>query len=364
MKKYWLLVFAPCLILQPVTTWAVDPAGGATSKGQGTAIVKGPVSLVSRTEIKSLDKQKIVAFKQQGVPSLGSLQYNKEDIHWLPTQASPVKLPHRLPTLIAANGRTVLQYGDSRHRIHPERMNLFFVDESGVEKGRVVDRYGPQTDVAIADDGYVAIAGQLFKNPQQSEVALYTATGEKRFQSQLVTGRRASMATPATQGQRVAVFTTDTKNLLASHRLELLDGTGKKLAEHKDLGILQKAIAVANGSMFFIQAKNRFALVDANDGSLLWTRDKVLRLVSPFGAATDPQNKTLFLAAVEWDGKPKALYKWRIEVRDIATGKELASFQLPDSYPSSHERIFIQVTDNKIELLAGNERVELDWSRP
>ncbi len=136
------------------------------------------------------------------------------------------------------------------------------------------------------------------------------------------------------------------------------------LAEQKGLGILQKAIAVANGSMFFIQAKNRFALVDANDGSLLWTRDKVLRLVSPFGAATDPQNKTLFLATVEWDGKPKALYQWRIEVRDIATGNELASFLLPDSYPSSQGRVFIKVTDNKIELLAGSELVELDWSRP
>lgn len=364
MKKYRLLALVSCLFMLPVTTWAADPSINSASKSRTDKPSKGLLTLTNRAEIQSSSNSDVVVFKKEGVPSLGSLQYNKEDINWLPTQASPVKLPHRLPTLVAANGRVVLQYGDSQHRIHPEKMNLFFVDAQGIEKGRVVDRYGPQTNVAIAEDGFVAVAGALFDNPKQTEIALYTATGEKRFQTQLEKGRRANLAVPASQGQRVVVFTTDTKNLLAKHRLELLDGSGKKLAEQQSLGILQKAISVANGSMFFVQAKNRFGLMNANDGSLLWTRDEVLRLVSPHGAITDPAGKTLFLAAAEWVGKSKARYKWRIEVRDVATGNELALFVLPEAFPSNSNRVFIDVTDKKIELLVGNERVVLDWSRP
>jgi hypothetical protein len=169
---------------------------------------------------------------------------------------------------------------------------------------------------------------------------------------------------PASQGQRVAVITTNRKRYLADHRLELFNGQGKKLAQHEGLGILQKVVEVAKGSLFFIQARRHFGLMNASDGSLLWTRNELLRLISPQGAATDPQGKTLFLAAAVWEGKPKARYQWRIEVRDVATGDLLAQFILPDSYPSSQGRVFLNVTSTQVELLAGNERVMLDWRRP
>lgn len=365
MRKYWILTLVIYLFTLPITTWAADPSAGSASKSQKDKILKGSLSLTSQAKIKSLGMREVrVAFKKEGSPSLGILQYSKEGVSWVPAQAAPVKLPYKLSTLVAASGRAVLQYGDSISRQHPSKTDLFFIDEKGVEKGRVVDRYGPQTNIAMAEDGYVAVAGPLLADAKRNEIGLYMATGEKRFQTQLAKGRRANIAVPTTQGHHVAVFTTDTKDYLANHRLEIFDVNGKKIAEQKGLGILQKAVAVANGSKFFVQAKRRFGLVNANDGSLLWSRNGVLRLISPHGAATDPQGKTLFLAAAEWDGIPKARYKWRIEVRDIATGNELAQFVLPDSFPSNQGRVFLNVTNDKIELLAGDEHVVLDWRRP
>lgn len=365
MKKYCFLALLPCLIVLPVTTWSADPGADSTSKNQDDKILKGSLTLTSRTEIKPLGLREMrVVFKKEDMPSSGILQYTKEGITWVPAKAAPVRLPHKLSTLVAANGRTVLQFGDSSYRQHPAKTDLFFIDEHGVEKGRVLDRYGPQTKVVLAEDGYVAVAGTLLAEAKHTEIGLYTATGEKRFQSQLAEGRRANIAVATSQGQRIVVFSTDKENYLANHRIEIFDGNGKKLAEQQGLGILQKAVAVANGSMFFVQAKNRFGLVNANDGSLLWTRNDVLRLVSPHGAATDPQGKTLFLAAAEWDGIPKARYKWRIEVRDVATGKEFARFVLPGTFPGNEGRVFLDVTSDQIELLAGDERIVLNWRRP
>ena len=365
MKINWLLVIVPCLFMFPIMTWAANPSATPASMSQEDKTLKGSLTLTSRAEIKSPGMREVrVVFQKEGIPSLGILQYSKEGVNWVPAQTAPVKLPYKLSTLVAANGLAVLQYGDSISLQHPAKTDLFFIDEQGVEKGRVVDRYGPQANIVMAEDGYVAVAGPLFADAKRNEIGLYMATGEKRFQIQLAKGRRANIAVPTTQGHHVAVFTTDTKDYLANHRLEIFDGNGKKVAEQQGLGILQKVVAVAKGSMFFVQAKRRFGLVNANDGSLLWSRNGVLRLISPHGAATDPQGKTLFLAAAEWDGIPKARYKWRIEVRDIASASELARFVLPDAFPSNQGRVFLNVTSDKIELLAGDEHVVLDWRQP
>lgn len=359
MEKYLLLVLMACLYAVPATSWAADP------KSLEDKTLRGSLTLTSQTEIKPPGTREVrVMYTKENIPSLGSLQYTKEGINWIAAKAAPVKLPYILSTLVAANGRSLLQFGDNKNRQHPAKIDLFFLDAQGMEKGRVVDRYGPQTNIAMTEDGYVGVAGTLFSDSKRTEIGLYTATGEASFQTQLAEGRRANIAVPASQGQRVVVFTTDTKDYLANHRLELFDGGGKIIAQQEGLGILQKAIAIANGSLFFVQAKSKFGLMNATDGSLLWTRNGVLRLISPYGAATDPEGKTLFLAAAKWDGIPKARYKWRIEVRDVATGNELARLLLPDTYPSNLGRVFLNVTSTQIELLAGDERIKLDWRRP
>ena len=365
MKKYLLLFFVLCLFTSPVTARAADPGEDSATQSPEGKTLKGSLSLTSRADIKTLGKNEVrLLFKKNGIPSHGILQYSKEGINWVPAKAAPVKLPHRLDTLVSADGRALLQFGDSTNRQHPAKIDLFFIDAQGAKAGQVIDRYGPQTNIVMSEDGHVAVAGTLFTDEKRTEIGLYTATGEIRFQAQLAKERRANIAVPTSQGQRVAVFTTDTKDYLADHRLEILDGNGKKIAEQKGLGILQKTVAVGEGSMFFVQAKGRFGLVNASDGSLLWSRNEVLRLVSPHGAATDSQGKTLFLAAAEWDGTPKARYKWRIEVRDVATGNELARFVLPDAFPGNMGRVFINVTSKQIELLAGDEQIKLDWRRP
>ena len=364
MTKSLFFIFLSALLL-PVVSWSADAAKPSGQPNQQATSQTGALSLNKKQTLKSLPRREIrVLLRKDGVPELGKLQYTKEAIMWVPEKVAAVKLPYKISTLIAANGHSLLQFGDSRNHEHPDKTDLFFLDASGAEKGRVVDRYGPFSNVVMADDGHVAIAGPLFSDAKRTEIGLYSASGETRFQAQLDQGRRANIAVPGLQGKRVVSFTTDVKDYLAKHRLELFDGDGKLVAQHNDLGILQKVIAVANGSMFFVQAKSRFALVDANDGKLLWSKNGVLRLISPHGAFTSPDGQTLFLAAAEWDGIPKERYKWRIEVRDVASGSQLASFILPDTYPSNRGRVFLSATSTQVEVLAGDERIMLDWSRP
>lgn len=364
MKNNLLLTLVTCLLVIPSAPWAIDSNEDKTQK-QKAQDLKGSLSVGSRTKINSIaDNELRVAFIKNGIPSIGLLEYSKDGLMWAPEQTKKIKMPYKLDAMVAANGRVLLQYGDSTYHQHPAKTDLFFFDENGVEKGQVLDRYGPQTNIVMDEEGYVAVAGELFKDKTRTEIGLYTNTGEKLFQVKLAEGRRANIAVPASQGKQVAVFTTDSKDYLADHRLEIFDKNGEKTAEKRGLGILQKVVAVANGSMFFVQSKNSFSLVIAEDGSILWSRNKVLRLISPHGVTTDPQGKTLFLAAAEWDGIPKSRYQWRIEVRDVATGDELARFILPETYPSNAGRVFLNVTNKQIELLAGDERIVLDWSRP
>ena len=343
---------------------ALSTAHAADTTQQTATDTRVALTLSKQEKIKSLEPRQLrVAYRQEGTPVFGLLQYSKEGISWLPAQAEPVKLPHALDTLVAADGRHLLQYGDSVMMDNPLKTDLYFIDVQGKEVARVIDRYGPQTSVVMADDGHVAVGGPSLENPAQFEIALYTATGEPRFQSMLAQGRRASLAVPA-QGQAVAAFTSAIKNPLSEHSLKLFDASGKPIAEHTGLGILQKLVSVANGSLYFVQAKNRIALISAADGALRWTREADLRLVSPFGAATNPDGTVLFLAAAEWDGKPRASYQWRVEVRDVASGEELTRLMLPGSYPGSMRRIFLSVTNTQLELLAGDERIVLDWRQP
>jgi len=365
MKKYLLLALLLWGCAQPLLLRASETTAEAAAKAQPGKLPQGELSLAKRTSIKSLAKRGVrVALWRDGVPVFGILDHSKEGITWTVEQTASIKLPHHLPTLVASNGLAILQYGDNINRDNPAKTDLFFVDARGQETARIVDRYGSPASVEMADDGHVAVAGPLLENNQRTEIGLYTATGEKRFQVLLADGRRANLAVPTPEGQRVAVFSTDTRNYLANHRLELFDGDGKKLAEQPELGILQKAVVVAGGKLLFVQAKDRYGLIDANNGAVLWSRNEVLRLISPYGAATDPQGKTLFLVAAEWDGVPKARYPWRVEVRDVASGNELARFKLPDTYPGNMGRVFLSVTNEQIELLAGDERIVLAWRRP
>lgn len=363
-KYAWCILGASVLFISS-TSYAADPVVPDATQTQVAQRPELTLKLSRQETVKPLASRQLrVAYLREGTPVFGALQYSKEGISWLPAQAAPVKLPYALDTLVAADGRHLLQYGDSANRQHPAKTDLFFLNGQGEVQGRVVDRYGPQSNLVMAEDGHVAIAGTLFEEGKYTEIGLYTATGEKRFQVRLAEDRRANIAVPTPQGQRVAVFTTDTQDFLAHHRLEVLGSDGSKIAEQQGLGVLQKAVVVANGSLFFVQARSRFGLVNASDGSLMWSRDGVLRLVSPYGAATDPTGKILFLAAAEWDGIPKARYHWRIEMREVASGNELGSFVLPDTYPSSEGRVFLKVTGEQLELLAGDERIVLDWRLP
>jgi outer membrane protein assembly factor BamB len=365
MKKYWSFVFIPFLVSLPVVAWSADPGSTPAEQSEQDTSLKGTLALSKSETIKSLDPRQVrILYTKDNVPTLGILQYSKEGVSWVPAQGAPVKLPYKLSALVSANGRTILQYGDKKYHQHPDRIDLYFFDENGKEIKSIVDHFGPFANVVMAGDGHVAVAGTLFKDEELTGIGLYSPTGETRFQTQLADDRRANIAVPTSQGQRVAIFTTDKKDALAKHRLEILDGEGKQVAEHSDLGILQKAVAVADGSLFFIQAKGRFGLLNASDGTFLWKRNESLHLISPFGAVTDPEGKTLFLATAGWDGIPRARYRWRIEVRDVATGNKLAQFILPDAYPSSSERVFLNVTSAQIEVLAGDERIVLDWRRP
>lgn len=364
MKIIPLFFLIHCLLTLPMQASSADnQAVSQLNEGEVTDLTKGSIALVKTEQITVLEpRQKRVIFVQEGNPLLGALRHDREGVSWIVKDHPAVRLPYRLDTLVAGNGRSLLQYGDTTNRQHPVKTNLYFLDEQGQETGSIVDRYAARSSVVVAEDGFVAVAGELLGKDQDTEIGLYAANGEQRFQLKLDTGRRANIAVPGERGQRVAVFTTDTAKPLADHRLEILSGSGEKVAELTQFGILQKVVPIAGGERFFVQGRNRYGVVDAADGTVRWMRDGVLRLVSPHGAATDPRGRVLLLVAAEWDGIPRERYQWRVEARDIATGEMLASRILPEAYPGSPERVITRVSETQIGLLAGDHELTLDWS--
>lgn len=274
-----------------------------------------------------------------------------------------IELPYPLEVFVSLDGKTVLQFGDSLRLAHPERTDLYWINEGGEAIAQVVNHFSGDARLNISDDGFTAISGSLFGKPESRSLALFSPLGKRLWEKSLNSKRRIDQILVSPQGNFIITIATDREKWLENHRLEIWNKSGAHETAIDELGILQKFVILGSGKKVFIQGYDAYGIVDIPSRRLLWKRPGKIRMISPYGAVLSPDKTTLILLLAEFEGRRTGIYRWKILALNASTGEEFAHFYLPEQYPSTWERVFEKVTAREIKILAGKQRISYSWHK-
>jgi hypothetical protein len=336
------------------------PALGQVAEGTGIGF-----ELLAEEALPAADPQAqrfvLVQDKNVRVASLSA----KEGQRTLSIQEGPqMILPRDLPALVARDGGTILQYGDERDLSHPRVTSLHWLNSQGEEVGALQDYFTADAVLALADDGYTAVVGARADERQGKVVSLFDAGGQRLWERALEQGRDTHAEPLVTRsGDRVAIITTNAGQPLEGHRLLVLGPEGREVASIRNLGLLHRLVAVNQGRLLFVEAQDQQVLVDLATGEIKWRRPSRLRLVSPTAAASAPDGSVLFLLVVDWPGRPQPAYQWQLRALDADSGEELGAWELPKAMPSTRAEVFGSITEDRLTVLRGPDRLSISWKR-
>ena len=274
-----------------------------------------------------------------------------------------LQLPQLLEVMVSQDGKTILQFGDEIRLTHPLRTDLFWVDQGGKTIEQVRDYFTGNAVIAMSEDGFTAIAGELYSKPDTMVLTLFSAMGEKLWEVQLEQDQRIGNLLVVPEGKYVVSLVTDRNDWLRNHQLQIRHDNGKRSMTISGNGILQKIVLVGDGNILFVQGLKGFGMIDLAMGDLMWWRDGEIRMISPYAAALSPNEAILFLLLADFQGKAEATYRWEFLVLEAASGSELLQEYLPEEYPSTWDQVFEQVTSDKIKILAGEQRLIYSWAQ-
>lgn len=306
---------------------------------------------------------KPIFFKKDQRVVQGHLELSKNKLKMVVPGRPSVELPYSLETLISEDGETMLQYGDESDMSHPTRTNLFWLDHNGRIKARTLNYYIERAFVSMSDDGFTIVAGGLFGNREQNACGLYSPTGEKIWEFILSDGQRAAKVTVGPEGKHSILVTTDAVDWLNDHQIHILNSKGEMQNSFNNFKIIQKMTIVDKGQHLFVQGYDQYGLIRISDGNLLWIKKGKIRMISPFGAKMSPDGESLFILLADFDGKPKQKYRWNLVVHNTTDGSKIHSSWLPNKYPSTWNRVFEQISSDRLTILAGQKRFDYSWQK-
>jgi len=274
-----------------------------------------------------------------------------------------VELPHLLDTMISLDGKAILQFGDRTGLRHPIRTDLYWVDSAGKVVGRLQDHYAGRAAIAMSNDGFTAVAGKLMGESDTVEMALYSPAGVKLWEVQLPEDQRVAQMSVMPGGQYIAALTTNSDAWLKDHRIEIRDQNGRPSETVSGMGVLQILVPLGDGSRIFVQAHSSYGIVDIATSELIWQRRGKVRMISPYGAALSPDGRTLFLLFADLRDGQEGVYGWQFLALDSATGEEMMLEYLPRKYTTTWDRVYEDVSDNEIRILAGQQRITYSWEK-
>jgi hypothetical protein len=343
------------IILRIVATGLLFLDVSFNSCAQELKVVTRPAEMVNTPGNRI---QRILIRREDKVQAGQLLRIRDTLTLWFPDR-KPVKLPYRLLPIVSYDGNTIIQYGDLGLLDEPQRLDLFWIDSTGKEKRNMVNYYGGEARLDVSTDGFTAVGGPLLEKSRQGSVSLFSADGEKIWETALTIGRRISQLYTARQGRYIAAVTTDSGEWLKKHQLDIYGRSGKLQSSVNDLGIIQRLVLVGDESKIFFQGRDFHGLIDAGTGRVLWKNPGKVTMVSPYGASLSPDGKRLFLVIIQQEGKRKSPYNWKFLTLDATSGKEITSQVLAEKYPATWERIYESVLDTSVTLLAGDSRVTI-----
>jgi hypothetical protein len=274
-----------------------------------------------------------------------------------------VELPRVLETMISKDGKTILQFGDEIKLTHPRRTDLYWVDQSGKVVHQLVNHYAGNAVIAMSDDGFTVVAGKLFDKPDDAVVALYSPVGRELWVVRLEEDRRVAQIVVTPKGQHAVAIVTDSQDWMQNHRVQIRHKNGEISAIVPDMGVLQKLVLLDDGSKAFIQGYDSYGMLDIPTGRLIWQRQEKVRMISPYGAGLSPDGTILFLLIADLKDKAEETYGWELVALNASAGERLLQEHLPKKYPSTWERVFEQISEDGIRILAGQQRVRYSWKR-
>lgn len=274
-----------------------------------------------------------------------------------------LEFPYSLETLVSLDGKTILQFGDELDKSHPQRTNLYWVDNSGNIVSQVVNYYAERARISLSDNGFTAVAGPLYQERDTVVLSLYAPTGEKLWEFALNKNQRAANVKVTPKGEYTILVTTDNKEWLKNHQLHIVNDKGELQASLTNFDVIQKITLVDNDEHLFVQGYDTYGLVKIPNGSIVWLQREKIRMVSPFAAQISPQGDLLFIILADFQGKPQATYRWQLVSLNVSDGKEVHSAWLPKEYPSTWHHVFEQISSNRLQILAGQERIIYSWQK-
>lgn len=275
-----------------------------------------------------------------------------------------VRLPLPLNAKVSRDRRTIVQYGDPLFRMHPQRLDIYWIGEDGEVRDTVLNRFDGESRLAISRDGYLAVAGGAFLSEAEpgeakpKAVELYNPRGEPIADATVEPGRDLTHLVPLPEGRGVIFSTAPSKDNLSDNRLLLLEREQTRDVTPEGFGILQKVVALETSA--FVQGEMNFGLFDLEEGELMWSRPETIRLIGPEAAMLSSDGRLLMLVTGDRVGA-EAIYRWTLTVLDASSGKSLAQERLEGEFPSAESEVFADVGENHAVLRIGDQtrRVEI-----
>lgn len=359
----WFSKFVQVMLITP---FLLLICGQQPALGQAQPKDKVTLTLGSSVPLQAVEKgaRRIVLEDAKGVRNGALISMKGRRVLSVQGQAE-VNLPHDLPALVSRNGGVVVQYGDTRDLSHPSATHLYWLDGQGKETGRLENYFRVDAVIGLSDDGFTAVAGSRIEAPHAEVLALFSPKGQRVWEQALDSGRDITTEpVVALQGQRVATVTCDAKKPTKSHRILILDDKNNEVTPRIDaLGLVQKIAVVGSSKALFVQGRDRHGLINLSDGSIAWTKEGNVRLISPFGASISPDGNLLLLLLADWSGKSQPTYPWRLKALDATDGQEVGMVKMPKPMAGTRANLFGRVSADKVEIITDTDQLSVSISR-
>ena len=355
-KSFWTMLVAVALTL---------PGGPHLAWSEAQHKNKISLNVTSQMPLPAVElgHRKIVLRDSKGARTGLLIAKKGQRVLSFPGQAD-VQLPYDLPSIISPDGHVVLQYGDTQDLSHPRVTHLYWLDGQGREHGRLEGYFRAAALIGLSDDGFTVVAGSRNEKPHAHVLSLFNPSGQRVWERPLES-ERVILTEPkvAFRGERVAAITCNAENPLKDHRILILDKKNTEVKAIDTLGLIQKIVILGQSKALFVQGRDRHGLIDLTDGNIVWTRPGNVRLISPSGAALNPDGTLLFLLLADWSGRSKAAYPWRLKALDATDGRVLGMVAMPKPMAGTRSDLFGSIGMNQVEIITDTDQFTVSIGR-
>lgn len=276
-----------------------------------------------------------------------------------------IKLPLPLDFMVSEDRETLIQMGDPLFRMHPRRLDLYWIADDGTVREEVTNQFDGNAQANLSADGFLAVAGAAFLSdipqgePKPKRVQLFDPRGNVLAQTNVAAELEVTQLVPMSGGQGVVYATAPGTAPLEKNQLFVLQKEDAREIDASRLGVLQKVV-VLDEDRALVQGTDAYGLVDLIAGELRWVQPQRIRMVGPQAATVSQDGQHLLVMTGERLSSA-AVYRWTLSILEIDTGNALGQRALDGEAPGTRERIFTQVTEDSALIRFGDEALRVSF---